>query len=161
MAYFIPCKGLLTTKETAQLFLNHIYWYRGMVSGVVSTRGSQLASKFWRALFPLLNVQVILTSAHHSRMKGKAEKTNQFLQQYLRCYCSYSQGPHYCCCQNFHIITVSTYQLLWLPFKPCMTHILEFYQRTQGKKNPSQSCGFLQEQLHKPCEPGLSHLTFL
>ncbi|XP_025020013.1 uncharacterized protein LOC112540223 [Python bivittatus] len=91
MAHFIPCKGLPPAQATAQLFLDHVFRLRGMVTTLITDRGSQFSSKFWKALFGLLKVHSQMSSAHHPATNGEAERTHQMSQQYLRCYTSYSQ----------------------------------------------------------------------
>lgn len=108
IVHFIACKCLPTAKETVQLFLDH------MISRLISDSGSQFTSMFWMALFQLLNVQVSLSSAHHPATNNEAEKTNQLLQQYLRCYCTYRQNnrPSLFPQQNVCIVTFSIHRLL-------------------------------------------------
>lgn len=38
LVHFIPCKGLPVAQETAQLFFDHIFKYRGLINHVISDR---------------------------------------------------------------------------------------------------------------------------
>jgi len=91
MAHFIPCKKSITGEETARLFLDNIYRYHGLPDDIVSDRGPQFVSKFWRSLFEILKVQIKLSSAFHPQTDGQTERVNQVLEQYLRCNINYQQ----------------------------------------------------------------------
>jgi hypothetical protein len=51
MAHFTPCSKSITTEETAQLILDGIVRLHGLPEEIVSDKGPQFASKFWRRLF--------------------------------------------------------------------------------------------------------------
>ncbi len=91
MTHFTPCSKSITTKERVQLILDRIVWLRGLPEEIVSNRGPQFASKFWRRLFELLGVDIQLSSAFHPETDGQIERTNQTLEQYLRCTMKYQQ----------------------------------------------------------------------
>uniref|UniRef100_A0A803TY22 Gypsy retrotransposon integrase-like protein 1 n=1 Tax=Anolis carolinensis TaxID=28377 RepID=A0A803TY22_ANOCA len=91
MAHFIPCEGLPTAKETADLFLQHVFRLHGLPKSLVTDRGSQFTSRFWKALQKLLGIDSRLSSAHHPQTDGQTERTNATLEQYLRCYVNYQQ----------------------------------------------------------------------
>jgi hypothetical protein len=91
MAHFIPCTKTITGEGTAKLLLNHVFRLHGLPSDIVSDRGPQFASKFWKRLFQLMGVQTKLSSAFHPETDGQTERTNQTLEQYLRCTINYQQ----------------------------------------------------------------------
>jgi transposase InsO family protein len=91
MAHFTPCSKSITAKETAQLILDGIVQLHGLPEEIVFDRGPQFASKFWRRLFELLKVDIRLSSAFHPETNGQTERTNQTLEQYLRCIVNYQQ----------------------------------------------------------------------
>uniref|UniRef100_A0A803TJH7 Integrase catalytic domain-containing protein n=1 Tax=Anolis carolinensis TaxID=28377 RepID=A0A803TJH7_ANOCA len=91
LAHFIPCEGLPTAKETADLFLQHVFRLHGLPKSLVTDRGSQFTSRFWKALQKLLGIDSRLSSAHHPQTDGQTERTNATLEQYLRCYVNYQQ----------------------------------------------------------------------
>jgi hypothetical protein len=63
MAYFVPCKKTITREETTRLFVDNVYQYRGLFDDIISDRGPQFVSKFWRYLFEILKVNIKLSSA--------------------------------------------------------------------------------------------------
>jgi transposase InsO family protein len=91
MAHFTPCSKSITTEETAQSILDGIVRLHGLPKEIVSDRGPQFASKFWRRLFELIGVDIRLSLAFHPEIDGQIERTNQTLEQYLRCTVSYQQ----------------------------------------------------------------------
>jgi transposase InsO family protein len=48
----------------------------GLPEEIVSNRGPQFASKFWRRLFELLGDDIRLSSAFHPKIDGQTERTN-------------------------------------------------------------------------------------
>ncbi|XP_054826969.1 uncharacterized protein LOC129324030 [Eublepharis macularius] len=91
MAHFIPCSGPPTAQETAHLYLQHVFRLHGRPDHIISDRGVQFTSRFWRALHSLLGTQVHLSSAHHPQSDGQTERINATLEQYLRCYTNHQQ----------------------------------------------------------------------
>ncbi len=91
MAHFTPCSKSITLEETTQSILDEIVRVHGLPEEIVSDRGPQFTSKFWRRLFELLGVDIRLSSAFHLETNGQTERTNQTLEQYLRCTVSYQQ----------------------------------------------------------------------
>ena len=60
MAHFIPCKKTSSSEDTTRFFLNNVYRYHGLPDDIVSDRGTQFVSKFWRSLFEILKVDIKL-----------------------------------------------------------------------------------------------------
>jgi hypothetical protein len=70
MAHFVPCKKTITGEEIARFFVDNVYRYRGLLDDIISDRGPQFVSKFWRSLFEILKVDIKLSSAFHPQTKG-------------------------------------------------------------------------------------------
>ena len=92
MAHFIPCSKKISAKTTAKLILQHIVKLHGLPRDIVTDRGPQFHSKFWKNLFGLLGTKVSLSSAFHPQSDGQSERVNQILEQYLRCTINYLQS---------------------------------------------------------------------
>ena len=58
---------------------------------MVSDRGSQFVSTFWKTLLDRLRVDGRLSSAYHPQTDGQSENSNQLMEQYLRAYVNYLQ----------------------------------------------------------------------
>jgi hypothetical protein len=91
MAHFLPCSKAIDATQTADLFIKEIFRLHVFPKSIVSNRGPQFVSHFWRHLLSRLGVSVDLSSAHHPQTNGSTEIVNQLLEQYLRTYCSYHQ----------------------------------------------------------------------
>ncbi|XP_053571958.1 maestro heat-like repeat-containing protein family member 1 [Bombina bombina] len=91
MAHFIPYKKLPMASETASLFLKHVVSLHGLPSIIVSDRGSQFTSRFWRQLCAVLKINHRYSTAYHPQTNGQTERVNQWIEQYIRCYCSHQQ----------------------------------------------------------------------
>ena len=91
MAHFLPCTKTINSKETSDLVMREVFRHHGFPDNIVSDRGPQFISKFWRHLLSLLKISCNLSSSYHPQTDGQAERTNQTLEQYLRCFISYQQ----------------------------------------------------------------------
>jgi hypothetical protein len=70
MAHFVPCKKTITREETTKLFVDNAYQYCGLSDDIISDRGPQFVSKFWRSLFEILKVDIKLFSVFHPQTNG-------------------------------------------------------------------------------------------
>ncbi|KAG1944952.1 retrotransposable element [Pimephales promelas] len=84
-AHFIPLPKLPLAKETAVTIVNHVFRLHGLPIDVVSDRGPQFVSKFWREFCKLLGATVSLSSGFHPQSNGQTERANQDLERTLRC----------------------------------------------------------------------------
>ena len=91
MSHFIPCNKAITAEQTADLFIHHVLRLHGLPEEVISDRGPQFVSKFWKRMLELLGVTVKLSSAFHPQTDGQSECMNQVLEQYLCCMVDYQQ----------------------------------------------------------------------
>ncbi|XP_027132312.1 uncharacterized protein K02A2.6-like [Larimichthys crocea] len=85
MAHFIPLPKLPSAKETAELVLQHIFWLHGLPVDVVSDRGPQFSSVFWREFCSLIGATASLSSGFHPQSNGQTERKNQEMEVALRC----------------------------------------------------------------------------
>jgi len=91
MVHFVPCNKSITAQQTADLFLRNIFKLHGLPDDIVSDRGPQFASSFWRRLLELLGTKLNLSTAFHPQSDGQTERVNQVLEQYLRCTLNHQQ----------------------------------------------------------------------
>lgn len=88
MAHFIPLSKLPSAKETAELMLQHVFRLHGLPTDIVSDRGPQFTSTFWREFCTLLGATVSLSSGFHPQSNGQTERMNQEMETALRCVAS-------------------------------------------------------------------------
>ena len=91
-AHFIPTTEAISAGDLAELVVEHVARHHGIPEGVVSDRGPQFASAFWRSFFGRLGGKPWLSSAFHPQTDGLTERINQTLETYLRHFCSYDQA---------------------------------------------------------------------
>ena len=91
MALFIPTDRKLTAKTLADLYLTHVFSKWGKPKSIVSDRGSEFTSKFWKEFTTLLDIKSRFSTAYHPQTDGQTERVNQELERYLRHYTSYLQ----------------------------------------------------------------------
>uniref|UniRef100_A0A803JAN2 Integrase catalytic domain-containing protein n=1 Tax=Xenopus tropicalis TaxID=8364 RepID=A0A803JAN2_XENTR len=92
MAHFMSLPQLPSAKVLADLFITHIFKFHGFPENIISDRGVQFVSKFWRAFCSLVGTELSFSSAYHPQTNGQTERVNQSLEQYLRCYVSDNQS---------------------------------------------------------------------
>lgn len=91
MAHFIALPKLPSARETAETVLFHVFRLHGLPQDVVSDRGPQFASRFWKEFCKLLGASVSLSSGFHPQTNGQTERYNQEMETALRCITS--QNP--------------------------------------------------------------------
>ena len=74
-----------------QMVMREAFRHHGFTGNIVSDRGPQFISKFWRHLLSLLKIACNLSSSYHPQTDGQTERTNQTLEQYLRFFICYQQ----------------------------------------------------------------------
>uniref|UniRef100_A0A3B3RH98 Gypsy retrotransposon integrase-like protein 1 n=1 Tax=Paramormyrops kingsleyae TaxID=1676925 RepID=A0A3B3RH98_9TELE len=89
-AHFIPIPGLPSAKGTAQLLIDHVFRLHGLPVDIVSDRGPQSVSRFWREFCRLLGATASLSSGFHPQSNGQTEWLNQDLERMLRCLASHT-----------------------------------------------------------------------
>jgi hypothetical protein len=87
----LPCHKNITAKGMAELFIANWARHFGMPDSIVSDRGAQFVSTFWRELCRILGTKVKLTTAWNPNVDGQTEVMNQYIKQRLRPFCTYYQ----------------------------------------------------------------------
>ena len=82
--HFVPLIKLPSASETAHLLVQHVIRLHGIPTDIVSDRGPQFISRFWKAFCTLLGTTVSLTSGFHPQSNGQTERANQCLETVLR-----------------------------------------------------------------------------
>uniref|UniRef100_A0AAQ4PFE3 Integrase catalytic domain-containing protein n=1 Tax=Gasterosteus aculeatus aculeatus TaxID=481459 RepID=A0AAQ4PFE3_GASAC len=85
MARFIALPKLPSAKKTAEVMMNNVFKIHGFPKDIVSDRGPQFVSRFWRAFCRLIGAKASLTSGYHPEANGQTERLNQQLETSLRC----------------------------------------------------------------------------
>src|ERR1700744_5343248 len=80
----IPCKETATAEDIAALYIRHVFVRFRLPKRFISDRDPRFASKFMRELCKILGVSQNISTAFHPRTDGQSERTNQWVEQYLR-----------------------------------------------------------------------------
>jgi len=89
---FVPCTKEETTFSTTKLFRDHVLSKHGLLTTVVSDRGSVFASNFLGELYKLLGVKHKMSTAFHPQTDGQTEWLNHEINQYLQTYVNNRQN---------------------------------------------------------------------
>ena len=64
--------------------MDNIVKLHGVPSRIVSDRGTQFTSKFWKSLHEAMGTKLDFSSAYHPQTDGQTERTNQIMKDMLR-----------------------------------------------------------------------------
>jgi hypothetical protein len=82
-AAFIPCSTTVMGPDIAQMYLDNVYRWFGLPKKIITDCDPHFTSHFGRALTAKLGVQQNLSTAFHPQTDRLAERTNQWIEQYL------------------------------------------------------------------------------
>jgi hypothetical protein len=91
MAHFIPTISNVTSKETAELFLEHVFRYHGLPENIVSDRNPKFMARFWKNLTKALGVNILMSTSSHPQTDGQSEATVNIIQKLLKSFCLQDQ----------------------------------------------------------------------
>src|SRR5512139_3644781 len=84
VARFIPVKTTYGGNKLAELYFARIVSLHGIPKKIVSNRGSQFTSHFWKKLQEELGTRLNFSTAYHPQTDGQTERLNQILEDMLR-----------------------------------------------------------------------------
>ena len=91
MVRLVPTHTTLTTEGFVELFFREIFPHYGFPTKIVSDRGPQWNSEFFRALCDKADIRLSLSTAYHPQTNGLVERTNEVVETALRHYVSPEQ----------------------------------------------------------------------
>jgi hypothetical protein len=91
VAHFVPVKTTYSGAKLAELYMARIVCLHGVPKKIVSDRGSQFTSRYWKKLHECLDTRLNFSSAYHPQTDGQTERTNQALEDMLRA-CALKHG---------------------------------------------------------------------
>ncbi len=86
MAHFIPTKDEATAQETDRLFFTHVFKHHGLPKDIVSDWDPKFTSKFWRALWKHMGLELKMSTSFCPQTDGQTERVNLVTQQFLKNY---------------------------------------------------------------------------
>jgi transposase InsO family protein len=93
VTHFIAVQTTYGRDKLAKLYIDNILKLHGVPKSIVSDRGAQFVSKFWRSLHQALKTKLDFSSAYHPQTDGSTERVNQVLEDMLRaCVLTYGKN---------------------------------------------------------------------
>jgi len=92
MVCLIPCNKTITSEGTACKYRDHVWKDFGLLTRIISDRGSTFVSNFTRALNALLGITENFSTARRLQTDGQTERANQEIKQYLCIFCNQWQS---------------------------------------------------------------------
>ena len=86
MVRLVPTHTTLTTEGFAELFFEEVFPHYGFPTKIVSDRGSQWNSEFFRMLCDKADIRLSLSTAYHPQTNGLVERNNEVVETALRHY---------------------------------------------------------------------------
>jgi len=83
-AHFLPVHTTFSAERLARIYIREVVRLHGVPVSIISDRGSQFTSSFWRAFQEELGTRVHLSTAFHPQTDGQSERTIQVLEDMLR-----------------------------------------------------------------------------
>ncbi|WMV08035.1 hypothetical protein MTR67_001420 [Solanum verrucosum] len=93
LAHFIPGRIDYNDEQLAKVYAKEIVRLHWVPLSIISDRGTQFTSKFWRKLHDELGTQLTFSTAFHPQMDGQSEMTIQVLEDMSRA-CVIDFGGH-------------------------------------------------------------------
>ncbi|WVZ51781.1 LOW QUALITY PROTEIN: hypothetical protein U9M48_002892 [Paspalum notatum var. saurae] len=84
IAHFIPVNTTYSGAKLAELYISRIVCLHGVSKRIISNRGSQFTSRFWKQLHDSLDTKLRFSTAYYPQTDGQTERTNRILQDMLR-----------------------------------------------------------------------------
>ncbi|KAH0757160.1 hypothetical protein KY290_020653 [Solanum tuberosum] len=83
-AHFIPVHTSYSAERLACIYIREVVRLHGVPVSIISDRGPQFTSSFWRTFQDELGTRVDLSTAFHPQTDGQSERTIQVLEDMLR-----------------------------------------------------------------------------
>ena len=84
VAHFIPVKTTYDGNRLTALYIDRIVSLHGVPKEIVSDRGTQFTSRFWKKFQEALGTKLSFSTAFHPQTGGQTERVNQILEDMLR-----------------------------------------------------------------------------
>ena len=65
LRHMVPCKSTCSFEDLADLFLHNIWKHHGLPNRIISDRGPQFSSRFWKSLCQRLGIEPWLCTGFH------------------------------------------------------------------------------------------------
>jgi hypothetical protein len=83
-AHFVPVKTNYRASRYAEIYVVQIMSLHGIPKTIVTDRGTQFVSQFWKQFQKSLGTKLLYSIAYHPQTGGQTERVNQILKNMLR-----------------------------------------------------------------------------
>ena len=87
-------KKKYTTRDIVDALISKVYGYHGIPQEIISDRGPQFVSNFFRELHEAFDVHLMTWTAFYQQTNGSAERTIKTITQILRAYVNACDRGH-------------------------------------------------------------------
>ena len=92
MVHYEPVKVTIDAPGLAEIIIDVVVQYHGLLDSIISDRGAIFTSKFWSSLCYFLGIKKKLSTAFHSQTNGKTERQNSTMEAYLQAFVNFEQN---------------------------------------------------------------------
>ena len=89
MVYYELVQTTIIVLALAEVILNVVVRYYGLLNSIVSNCSSVFTSKFWSSMCYFLSIKQRLSTAFHLQTDGQTERQNSTIEVYLRAFINY------------------------------------------------------------------------
>ena len=116
-AIFLPCNETINAPGIAELYARHVFPHYGMLHCIISNRDTRFTSTFPWELCKILGIHQNISTAYHPQTDGQSERTNQWLEQFLRIYVNHQHTD-------------------WVTWLPIAQYVHNAWPNTMTKQTP-------------------------
>ena len=92
MVHYEPVKVTIDAPGLAKVIINVVVRHHGLLTSIVTDRGSFFTSKFWLSLCYFLGIKRRLSTAFHPQTDGQTKRQNSTIKAYLRTFINFEQN---------------------------------------------------------------------
>ena len=131
MTHFVLLIGTPTADSAIQGLMESVFCIHGFPREIITDRGSQFTSSLWSEIMTIIGIDHRVATTGHHQTVGQAERLNQHIEQYLRCFIRYfgkKDWTEWLCMAEFvynntaHVSTGQPPFLSFNGFLPSMLH---------------------------------------
>jgi predicted glycosyl hydrolase (DUF1957 family) len=86
VAHFVVVRIDYRVDKLVDLFVDNILWLHVAPASIMSDRGAQWVSRFWKSLHKAIGTCLDYNIAYHRQTDGQTKRVNQILEDMLRAY---------------------------------------------------------------------------
>ena len=89
--HLIPTSCHVDARETARLYIDHVFVHHGLSKTIVCDRDPRFTSTFFQEVFAILGTDIKMSTANHPQTNGMTERVNRVVEDTLRAFVNHHQ----------------------------------------------------------------------